>query len=61
MHTFCRVEDLHLFIAWLDSNFDYYGWAKHLEMLLRLAENPDKLIIRYEDFMAGPTALEKVA
>ncbi|MFH0342329.1 MAG: hypothetical protein ACHBNF_09420 [Chromatiales bacterium] len=59
-HSFSRRGDLAEFLVWLDKEYDFGGWANHMKQVDHLMGGADKLLIRYEDFMAGPTTLKNV-
>jgi hypothetical protein len=59
-HGFSKRGQLSSFIRWLEREYEFFGWAKHMSMVDKLLSGPDKILVRYEDFMAGSCALKKI-
>jgi Sulfotransferase domain len=60
-HNFSKRNQLSLFIQWLEKEYEFLGWASHMRMAETLLTGPDKILVRYEDFMADYHAFEKIA
>jgi hypothetical protein len=60
-HNFSRKGDLSSFISWLDREYEFHGWAKYMKMVDSFLNGPDKILVRYEDFMTNHSVLAKVA
>jgi hypothetical protein len=59
-HNFSKKGQLSLFIRWLEQEYEYFGWANHMRRVDSLLIGQEKLLVRYEDFMADLGTLKKV-
>ena len=60
-HNYSRNGDLASFIKWLDREYEFQGWAKHMEQADELLRGSKKLLVRYEDFMISQEILTNAA
>jgi hypothetical protein len=60
-HNFSKSGQLSSFIRWLDQEYEFSGWASHMGMVDSLVGGPDKILVRYEDFMTDYRAFERIA
>lgn len=51
-HPFTKRGQLTDFIRWLDRDYPFGGWARHMRDVTALKSDPNKHVVRYEDLIA---------
>jgi hypothetical protein len=57
LHDFKRHDQLADFIKWTAEHYHFRSWANHMRAVRNLLSGPDKLVVRYEEYLSGPQTL----
>jgi sulfotransferase family protein len=56
-HGFADRSEIADFIRWVSNSYVFGDWATHARDLVALSTEPDKLLVRYDDLVAGEETL----
>ena len=59
-HAFCERANWPISSAGSTRNYEFGGWADHMRAVGALMRGPGKLLVRYDDFAAGPDVLRRI-
>jgi hypothetical protein len=60
LHSFRRRDQLADFIRWTANKYHFGSWGTHMRAVRNLLVGPDKLAVKYEDYISGPQTLVKL-